>query len=136
MTNKKYITPEGKSKLLQLGFQNNTSGQFRYLALGGDGSNAAQQENKDNFFEVSGDNYYRATLEQEGNLNDDKQSITLSAIFEDVNFNPSDGKAIHEIAIVDNSEPSDDTFFAFAEVPEIIKTDNISLKYTIIISIL
>lgn len=136
MTNKKYITPEGKTKLLQLGFQNNTTGQFKYLALGGEGSNAAQQENKDNFFEVDGDNYYRATLEQEGNPNDDKQSITLSAIFEDVNFNPSAGKAIHEIAIVDNSEPSDDTFFAFAEVPEIIKTDNISLKYTIIISIL
>ena len=137
LVNSKYITSQGKTKLLQLGFQNNTSGQFRYLALGGEGSNAAVMEDAANFYEISGENYQRVPLEQEGNANSDTQSITLSAIFEDTNYNPSSGGIIKEIAIVDNDEASsNDTFFAFAQVPEISKTDNISLKYTVIISIL
>ena len=87
LVNSKYITAQGKTKLLQLGFQNNTSGQFRYLALGGEGSNAAVMEDAANFYEISGENYQRVPLEQEGSANNDTQSITLSAIFEDTNYN-------------------------------------------------
>jgi len=138
MANNKYITPEGKTKLLQLGFLNNTSGTFSYLALGGEGSSAAISNDKNQFSEVTGDNYHRVQLEQEGEIRTDSQSITLSAFFEDMNYNPSQGGTITEIAVVDNDENSGelDTFFAFADVPDIEKNDNISLKYSIIISIL
>lgn len=128
----KYITPEGKDHMLKLAFLSGETNAFKYLALGGDSSQAAQQ-GKDKFMEVSGDNYQRVALESEGTQN---QSITLSGIFEDSNFNPSNGRLIREIGIVNSSTSNgDEVFFAFAEVPEIYKNSNISLKYTVIITL-
>lgn len=129
----KYITPEGKNQMLKLAFLSGETNAFRYLALGGEGSGAARGND---FVEVSGDNYQRVALTNEDD-NQSQQSITLSGIFEDSNFNPSNGRLIKEIGIVDSSaDNNDQTFFAYAEVPEIYKTSNISLKYTIIISLL
>lgn len=127
----KYITPEGKEQMLKLAFMSGGNHAFQYLALGGENSEGARAGQ---FSEISGDNYQRVSLESEGTQN---QSITLSGIFEDSNFNPSNGRLIKEIGIVDSStNKSEQTFFAYAEVPEIYKNSNISLKYTIIITLL
>lgn len=131
---KKYITPEGKNQMLKLAFLSNQGNTFRYLALGGENSSAANQNSKSAFTEISGDNYQRVTLNTEDTVQN--QSIILSGIFEDSNFNPSNGRLIKEIGIVDSSVHKDDeTFFAFAEVPEIYKNSSISLKYTVIITL-
>jgi len=132
---KKYITPEGKDQMLKLAFRNSENDTFNYLALGGDNSQAATSQVSQNFQEISGDNYQRVALENEGIQN---QSITLTGIFEDTNFNPSNGRLIKEIGIVNSSTPKkgSEVFFAFAEVPEIYKNSNISLKYTMIITLL
>lgn len=128
----KYITPNGKKQMLKLAFLSGETNAFRYLALGGEGSSAARG---DKFVELSGDNYQRVALNNEED-NQSEQSITLSGIFEDSNLNPSNGRLVKEIGIVDSStDKSGQTFFAYAEVPEIYKTSNISLKYTIIISL-
>lgn len=127
----KYITNEGKAQMLKLSFLSGETNAFQYLALGGEGSTGAREGN---FIEVSGDNYQRVALEYEDT--NDSSSITLSGIFEDSNFNPSNGRLIKEIGIVDSAtKKSDETFFAFAEVPEIYKNSNISLKYTVIITL-
>lgn len=130
----KLITPEGKTKMLQYSLGGGEDGSFRYLALG-DGESAAASGG--DFSEVSGSNYQRVELDVQQSSND-SQSITLTAIFEDSNYNPSQGGYVSEIGIVNNPEPNaqQDTFFAYAEIPEILKSDNISLKYTIVISVL
>jgi hypothetical protein len=130
----KYITPEGKTKLLKLGFLNNDDvGNFNYLALGGENSTSASTENSQNFQEIDGNSYQRQklVLQEEGD-----QSIIISATFDENIANPSEGVEIREIGIVDHEyyDPNE-KFFAYAEVPPISKTNNISLKYTIIISI-
>ncbi len=135
MTNKKYITPEGKTKLLQLGFLDNEKSVFKYLALGGESSSGAANEDALSFVEVSGDGYQRVPLNAE-DLEVNSQSITLTGIFDDTNYSVADGGVIKEIAIVNSfQQTSEETFFVIAEVPEITKTDNISLKYSIIITI-
>ena len=84
---------------------------------------------------MSGDGYQRVPLNAE-DLEVNNQSITLTGIFDDTNYNPSSGGIIKEIAIVNSfQQTSEETFFVIAEVPEITKTDNISLKYSIIITI-
>lgn len=129
----KLITPEGKRKLLKLGFLGNSDvGNFNYLALGGENSTAAVGGT---FQEIDGNSYERQTLVMQS---EGEQSITISAIFDENVANPSEGVLIKEIGIVDHQYPAgegEDTFFAFAEVPPISKTNNISLKYTIIINI-
>ena len=131
----KVITPEGKTKMLQYALGGDDG--FRYLALGSGESNAASTGNKSNFDELSGNNYKRVLLEQQESV-PDSQSITLTAVFDDNNYNPSGGGLVSEIGIVNNPNKNSqqDTFFAFAEIPEILKSDNISLKYTIVISVL
>lgn len=138
MANSKYITPEGKTKLLKLGFINKGDTSFQYLALGGEGSSASTSGDAKNFSEVGGSDYTRVQLKNESDNDINSQSITLSGIFESGNYRPSNGGVIEEIGIVDNSEKnsSSDTFFAFAQVPKISKTDNMSLKYTVVITIL
>ena len=128
----KYITANGKNKLLKLGFlHNNDTNNFNYIALGGTDSAGATGGQ---FQEIDGDNYSRqeVSLDAEG-----QQSITISAIFDENNVASSEGIEITEIGIVDHEFPAgnDEQFFAYAEVPRIVKTSNISLKYTIIISI-
>ena len=127
----KLITQEGKQKLLKLGFLPNNAdpNNFQYIALGGANSNAAKGGS---FQEIDGNNYQRVSVMEESV---ESQSITISAIFDDQNYNSSQGTEIREIAIVDNDTKTNDIFFAYAEVPPITKTGNISLKYTIIISI-
>ncbi len=135
MSNKKYITPEGKTKLLQLAFLDNDKSVFKYLALGGESSSGASNEDALSFVEVSGDGYQRVPLNAE-DLEVNSQSITLTGIFDDTNYSVADGGIIKEIAIVNSfQQTSEETLFVIAEVPEITKTDNISLKYSIIVTI-
>ena len=128
---KKIITDAGKTELLRLAFQSEEGGgAFKFLALGGENSQGAQGEN---FVEVSGDNYSRVTTTV-SNL--ENKQITISGIFQEENYAPaSDGK-IKEIGLCNTDSVSDgQVFFLYSEVPEINKTGDISLEYTIIISI-
>jgi len=132
----KYITNDGKKHLLEIGFlQNDTTNNFNFVALGIQGSNAAI-DNGNGFLEANGDNYHRVQLQEENTLDDDDQSLAMSAIFDSTNFNPSEATTVSEIAIVNQDVANDnDIWFAFMSVPPIDKASNVSLKYTIIISI-
>lgn len=128
----KLITDAGKTELLRLGFKaQEAGGAFSFLALGGDSSTGAQGQK---FAEVSGDNYER--VETTVDSLEDK-TITISGTFEETNYAPTDGSGtIKEIGLC-NSDTNDneEIFFMYAEVPKIVKTGDISLQYTIIISI-
>lgn len=136
--NEKYITDVGKKHLLELGFitADNTS-NFNYVALGVGESSAAVDKTKGSFTEANGNQYSRARLQKEENsLDNTDQSVVISATFDSTNFSPSEGIAIQEIGIVNQDIANDsDIWFAFLKVPEIKKTSNISLKYTIVVSI-
>ena len=107
----------------------NTS-NFNYVALGVGESSAAVDKTKGSFTEANGNQYSRARLQKEENsLDNTDQSVVISATFDSTNFSPSEGIAIQEIA------NDSDIWFAFLKVPEIKKTSNISLKYTIVVSI-
>ena len=123
----KFITDEGKKKLLKLGFLGETNG-FRYMALST--GTAAITGEKENFDEVIGrGNYERVQIKSDeingvGNI---EKSINITGTFEGSNYNLSDGGSlpISEIGIVDTEKNTDSqTFFAFIQVPEIKKTDN------------
>ena len=131
----KLITEDGKEQLLRLGFLNdNNTNNFNFLALGVTGSNGSTEGG--NFLEAEGYNYERAVLVEEVNDDSTGSSLSISATFGDDNFNPSSGKTITEIGIVNQKDPSNnDKWFAYMSVPNITKNSNISLKYTIIISI-
>ena len=134
----KYITSSGKEYLLKLGFLNdNNTNNFNFVALGIGDSNAAINQGE-HFNEADGYNYTRAQLKIEDSIETTDTSIALSATFDSTNFNPSDndGKQISEIGIVNQDVESDSQkWFAFLKVPQITKTSNVSLKYTIIIGI-
>lgn len=125
------ITDDGKTEVLRLAFVNDDAhAAFNYMALGG--SNSAGAQNKD-FIEISDASYYREETQVEA-LND--KNISISATFDETNFNTSDGELITEIGLVNSSEyASEEIFFAYCEVPNIKKTNSISLKYTVIIEI-
>ncbi len=130
MSNKKLITDDGKTELLRLGFKSEEAGgSFSFLALGGPNSTGAQDEN---FVEVSGSGYQRVQTVIDS-LED--KTITISGIFDESNYAPESGM-IKEIGLC-NSDIHDgtETFFMYSEVPPIYKTSDISLQYTIIISI-
>lgn len=125
----KLITDEGKNELLELGFKREEAGgAFKYLALGKANSTAAQNGSS-KFSEASG--YERAVVTASDAQN---KSITLTATFDEENLNTSEGETIKEIGLC-NDTSTDATFFMFSEVPPITKTGDISLEYTIIISI-
>lgn len=126
--NKKYITPEGKTQLLKKAFIDGSK-PFKYMALG-NGSGAITEDIK-NFNEITGSNYSRVVT----TVKDGDQQVEISGTFAGNNFNPSDGGEIKEIALLD-SQDSNGTFFAIIQVPNITKTNNISLKYTVIVSLL
>lgn len=134
---KTFITDEGKRKLLKLGFLGETN-CFKYMALSN--GNAAVTQDKTGFNEViNRGNYTRVQIQSDevAGLADNNRSICITGVFEGSNYNLSDGGLITEIAIVDTESHNDaETFFAFIQVPEIIKTDNITLKYSVIISLL
>lgn len=125
------ITDDGKTEVLRLAFKNDDAhGAFNYMALGG--ANSAGAQGKE-FKEVSGNSYMRVETEVEA-LSD--KSISVSATFDETNFNSSEGALIKEIGLVNSSEyASEEIFFAYCEVPNINKNDSISLKYTIVIEI-
>lgn len=125
------ITDDGKTEILRLAFANDDAhAAFNYMALGGSTSAGAQQRD---FVEITDASYYREETQVES-LND--KSISISATFDETNYNVSDGELITEIGLVNSSEyASEEIFFAYCEVPNIQKTDSISLKYTVIIEI-
>lgn len=129
----KLITDAGKTELLRLGFKSEEAGgAFSYLALGGSSSAGAQGKT---FAEVSGNQYSR--VQTDITENKDK-SITITGIFEEDNYSPTDGSGqITEIGLCNQPVHVTDgeIFFMYSEVPTIVKTGDISLQYTIIISI-
>jgi hypothetical protein len=134
----KYITSDGKKMLLRLGFiPNESTSTFNYVALGVNNSNMTTQDGSGVFEEASGFNYTRAPLVEESGIDVGEHAIAVSATFDSTNYNPSAESVIKEIGIVNQSDNSstDDIFFAFAKVPEIDKSHNVSLKYTIILEI-
>lgn len=140
MASNKAITAEGKTKMLEYVFAGDEG--FNYLALGDSTSGASADGDASSFheFENGTYGYERVKLDVAENTSETSQSITLSATFDEDNFAPSGGDDVGEIAIVNSdgkgNDSSTDTFFAFADIPNIRKSDNIALKYTIVISIL
>lgn len=132
----KYITPEGKKHLLKLGFlSEDNSSNFSFAALG-IGDSSAATNNGAHFNEANGDNYQRVRFYQETTMDDTDTSIAISATFDSTNFNPSEPVHVAEIGIVNQDiENDNDTFFAYMSVPSIDKTSNVSLKYTVIITL-
>lgn len=130
----KLITDKGKTELLRLGFVDGNQQAFSYLALGSGDSEGAQGNT---FVEVTSNNYQRVPTSLEENIEGSEKQITISGVFEEGNYNPSDGGLISEIGLCNSqvNTGDNDIFFLYSEVPEIYKTDSISLKYTIIISI-
>lgn len=128
------ITDKGKTKLLQLAFINdNKDNAFNYLALGGANSSAVSSNDETKFSEVDGYNYTRAPLEAIIETDSSKQ-ISLTGTFSSGNFQPTNGEVINEIAIIDSSGKSNDsTIFAILSIPEIKKTDELSIKFTILV---
>ena len=132
----KYITPKGKKYLLELGFINDdNTNNFNFAALG-IGKSSAATNNGTGFHEANGDNYRRVHFEREDTMDDTDTSIAISATFDSTNFNPSEPVHVAEIGIVNQDiENNNDTFFAYMSVPSIDKTSNVSLKYTVIITL-
>ena len=132
----KLITDKGKTELLRLAFDSEEAGgAFKYLALGGNGSKGAQGEE---FKEVSGPGYERVQTEIDKTTElSEQKEIIISGTFNESNYAPTDGnEKITEIGLCNTeSVSSSQIFFMYSEVPEINKTGDISLKYTIIISI-
>lgn len=132
-----FVTDEGKKKLLKLGFLGETNG-FRYMALSN--GKASTTGEKEDFNEIIGrGNYSRVEIKSDeiAGLGNAEKSINITGTFEGSNYNLSEGGLISEIGIVDSKTHVDsETFFAFIKVPEIIKTDNITLKYSVVISLL
>lgn len=131
----KYITPDGKQMLLRLGFvPDDSTSTFNYVALGVGTSKA--YDGQSSFNEASGFNYERAKLVEES-IDVGENAIAVSATFDKQNYNPSEPSTISEIGIVNQSVADNtlDQFFAYAKVPEIDKSNNVSLKYTIILEI-
>lgn len=128
---KKLITDAGKTELLRLAFQSEEAGgAFKFIALGGANSKGAQGEG---FVEVSGDNYERVETTAETPQN---KTITISGVFSEENYAPAAGGEITEIGLCNTDIASNEqVFFMYSEVPNIAKTGDISLEYTIIISI-
>lgn len=129
---KKLITDAGKTELLRLAFQSEEAGgAFKFIALGGENSKGAQGET---FVEVNGYNYSRVVTSTDSVEN---KQITISGIFQEENYAPAAGGTIKEIGLcnTDNTATNSQIFFLYSEVPEITKTGDISLEYTIIISI-
>lgn len=127
----KLITDAGKSELLRLGFASEQEGgAFKFLALGGEASTGAQGETFDEI--SSSDGYERVQTEIE--IND--KSINITGTFSEENYAPAQGGTIREIGLCNSSTNTDDEiFFLYSEVPEIKKTGDISLEYTIVLSI-
>ena len=128
----KLITDEGKNELLRLAFKREEAGgAFNFIALGGVNSKGAQGEI---FSEVQGSNYSRVQAETD---TDHNKKVIITGTFNEENYAPTDGSGlIKEIGLCNNEvETAQTKFFMYAEVPEAYKNGDISLQYSIIISI-
>lgn len=124
---KKLVTDAGKNELLRLCFASGSKGPFNWMALGGESSKGAQGGK---FVEISEKGYHRVETKPGTPTN---KEIVISATFEE--NNNAEGKIISEIGLCNSSNhTTEETFFLYSEVPEIPKESNISLKYTVIIS--
>ena len=131
MTYNKCITNEGKDQILKIAFLNENVNPFKYCALGYDDSSASTTGIDTDFHEFNEPQYQRVQL----NTDEPKienNTLTVSCIFED---NNSTNGTVGEIALCDAYDGDNTTFFAFSQVPQIEKTDNVSLKYTWVIGI-
>jgi hypothetical protein len=120
--------------MLKMAFgDGSTTTRFGYLALGGSDSNGVSNQSAKSFAELSGDGYERVALSTDTSVT---KGIKLTATFNESNYAPVNGGTIKEIAIINNKDKSsNDVIFGIAEVPEIIKKDNISISYDILIEI-
>ena len=106
----KYITNDGKKLLLELAFLGDgTNNNFNYLALGTKESTGSQGESG-TFLEVSDSTYHRMPLSKESNVTTDN-SLAVSAIFDDTNYQPSEGGYIGEIGIVNQYERNSSMYY-------------------------
>ena len=133
-----FITQEGKNEVLTLAFSSgDVRNTFSYLALGtaGEGSDLASVTgNESDFHEIPAQIYTRpeaiVDVENDG-------SVTLSFTIDSTNV--TEEVQIKEIALCNSAEGNIPTgvtqVFAFCEVPAITKTNSVSLKYTIKVSI-
>ena len=130
----KYITDEGISEILKIAFANDGSNKsFSYMALADSTSSASLNGDNDAFSELSRANYSRVPTVVEDSSTPKK--ITLSAIFDENNYDSSDNTEVGEIGLCNSPTNAENTiFFAYCKVPKLPKNGQISLKYTIIIS--
>ena len=131
VTYEKKVTPEGKTEVLRLAFSDSEERiPFCYFALGtGNGADSNGE-----WEEVISSNYHRAKAIT--NFNGNTQQVEMSCVFDENNYDESTPVEITEIALCQESERKNgETIFAYCNVPPIEKTGNISLKYTMIISI-
>ena len=123
VTYEKKVTPEGKTEVLRLAFSDSEERiPFCYFALGtGNGADSNGE-----WEEVISSNYHRA-----------KATLNVNQYYSSTyNYDESTPVEITEIALCQESERKNgETIFAYCNVPPIEKTGNISLKYTMIISI-
>ena len=131
----KYVTDEGKTEILKIAFVNDDGyTPFAYLALAESTSSASSSGIRTDFHELSDASYQRVAMTIDSI---ETKKITLSAIFDENNYNSNSSDAIEvgEIGLCNASDNSEDTvFFAYCQVPKLRKDATVSLKYTMIIS--
>lgn len=129
----KYVTDEGKTEILKIAFVNDDGHTpFAYLALADSTSSASSSGIQTDFSELSDASYQRVPMTVDSI---ETKKITLSAIFDENNYNSSDAIEVGEIGLCNASDNSEDTvFFTYCQVPNLPKDATVSLKYTIIIS--
>ena len=133
----KLITDKGKNEVLRLAFiREEAGGAFKYLALGQSGSKGATPSSDVGFMEAEGDNYERVKIENATDTITDKK-VVLTGTFEESNLNPVTPVKITEIGLCNTpwKGESDEIFFLYSEVPPIEKNGDVSLQYSIVISI-
>lgn len=147
MSKKQIITERGAQKLLRIGFIENddiisTLNRFAFMALGEGGDEEYEDGNSELHSELTNDSYGRIPLEFPNDLNTDTQRIVMQAIIDEGNV--EENQNINEIGIVDSGaqtidpqegEIPEEIFFCLINVPEIEKTAELALQYTVIIEI-
>ena len=129
----KYVTDEGKTEILKIAFVNDDGyTPFAYLALADSTSSASSSGIRTDFSELSDASYQRVPMTVDSI---ETKKITLSAIFDENNYNSSKSIEVGEIGLCNASDNSENTvFFTYCQVPNLPKNATVSLKYTIIIS--
>lgn len=132
----KYITKKGKTEVLRLAFVSEDRGTpFVYCALGTSNSEAVAKQNEDAFIELT--KYTRGVAElEEPRTNDGSQRIKISFTFDENHLQYIQDSTITEIGLCNSfKKTTDETFFAYCQVPKIPIDKSSSFKYTIILNI-